>query len=111
VKILDKLKDEFDRELDLPFRNGRAKQSPRSPACSSQGRSRSIEEVGIAVTRAWRRKIGVVQNVEHFCAELDVEVFRDFFDVVVLKNGEVQIRNAGADKDVAARIAAEIEAT
>ena len=110
-EILDQLKDEFDRELDLPFRNCRAEQSPRGPACSSQGRSRSIKEVGIAVTWAWWRKISVVQNVKHFCAELDVEIFRDSSDVVVLKNGEVQIRNAWADKNVAAGIAAEIEAT
>src|ERR1700686_905377 len=101
--------DEFDRELDLPFRNGRAEQSSRGPACSSQGRSRSIEEVGIAVTWTRRGKVSMVHDVKYLYPELDVEILRDSPDVIVFENGEVQIRYSGTRQNIAPRIAAKIE--
>ena len=52
----------------------------------------------------------MIENIEHLQAELDVEVLRDSADVIIFKDGEVQAGHSGADQDIAAGIAAEIEA-
>src|SRR5882762_1386412 len=52
----------------------------------------------------------MVQDVKYLGAELHVEVLRDAPDVVVLEDGKIQVGDAGADQDVSARIAAEVEA-
>ena len=51
----------------------------------------------------------MIENVEHFSPELDVEIFRDFPDVVVLENREIKIYETRSGQDVAARVAAQIE--
>jgi len=52
----------------------------------------------------------MIENIKHFEAELDVEVLRDSTDVIILEDGEIQGRDAGAGQNVAAGIAAKIEA-
>src|SRR6267154_6808506 len=52
----------------------------------------------------------MVQDVKDLGAELHVEVLRDAPNVVVLKDGKIQVGDAGANQDVSARIAAEVEA-
>src|SRR5882757_9850531 len=52
----------------------------------TRGRKRScgIEDVGVIRGNRWR-EVGVIENVENFRTELDVEGFRDLRDVVVLE--------------------------
>ena len=52
----------------------------------------------------------MVENIEHFYAELDIEVLGDFSNAIVFENGEIQAGDSGADQDVAPRVAAKIEA-
>src|SRR5882762_747529 len=52
----------------------------------------------------------MVEDVEHFSPELDIEIFRDFPDVVVLENREVETHYARADQAVAAGIAPKVKA-
>jgi len=52
----------------------------------------------------------MIENVEHFHTELDVEVLRNSADMAVLKDGEVQAGHTWADQTIAAGIAAQIEA-
>src|SRR5260370_25103153 len=101
------LKDYFDGELDLPLRNRRSYQGTRSR--TGQGCSVRCKNVGVAVTRAWRSEVRVIENVEHFSAELHVEILRDFFDAVVLENREVQTGYARANQAIAAGIAPKLE--
>src|ERR1700730_14135020 len=49
----------------------------------------------------------MVKNIEHFHAELNVEVLRDFTDVVIFENGEVQAGDSGTDQNIAAGITAQ----
>ena len=53
----------------------------------------------------------MVHDIEHLQAKLDVEVFGDLGDAIVLEHGKIQAGDAGANQNVAAGIAAEIEAT
>ena len=52
----------------------------------------------------------MVENVEDLGAELNVESLRNFLDVVVLEEREVQGGNSRSDQNVAACVAAKIEA-
>jgi len=73
------------------------------------------------VNRAWtrikneeivtrRREVRPIQNVEEFGTELDVEVFRDFFDMGVLGYGQINIDQSRANDRVALQVAQEIAA-
>src|SRR5258707_2511384 len=101
------LKDYFDGELDLPLWNRRSYQGTRSR--TGEGCSVRCKNVGVAVNRAWGSEVRVIENVEHFSAELHVEILRDFFDAVVLENREVQTGYARANQAIAAGIAAKVE--
>ena len=50
----------------------------------------------------------MVENIENLRAELHVEPLRDPLDVVVLEQGEVQVRQARADQNITAGVAAEV---
>jgi hypothetical protein len=96
------LKNYFDSELNLPLWNSRSHQGPRSRA--GQGCPICSENVSISVTGAWRGKVRVIENVEHFGSELYVEIFRDSSDVVVLEYREVETHYARADQAIPACI-------
>ena len=51
----------------------------------------------------------MIENIEHFHTELDVEVLRNSADMGVLKDGEVQAGHTRADQNIAAGIAAQVE--
>ena len=67
------------------------------------------EHVGVGrgseVVQSW-----VIENVEYFRPELNVESFRDSRNVIVLKEREVEIGEAWSDQDVTAGVAPEVEA-
>ena len=50
----------------------------------------------------------MVENIENLCPELHVERFRDPLDVVVLEQGEVQVRQSRAGQDITAGVAAQV---
>ena len=52
----------------------------------------------------------MIDDVEHFDPELDIEILRDSPDVIVLEHGEVETGNSGTVHDIAASIAAQVEA-
>ncbi len=52
----------------------------------------------------------MIENVENLCAELNVESLRDPFYVIVLKQGEVQRRDAWTNQNVAPCVAAKVKA-
>ena len=107
------LEDEFERELNLALGNSGPEQNASCAArnyVGSEGCSSGVKDVGIAVARTWRRKVGMVENIEHFDAELDIEVLGDSSDAIVFEHGEVQAGDSGADQDVAPCVAAKIEA-
>ena len=106
VRIASGLEDEFERELNLAFRNGgphqRSRDAVRTPISS--------KDVGIAITGSRGPKVGMIDNVEHFDPELDIEILRDSPDVIVLEHGEVETGDSGTDHDIATGVAAEVEA-
>src|SRR5258708_5765939 len=104
--FMDTLEDHLDGELNLARRGGGSGHYPRS----SRWRSRPIEDVGICRRRRWS-KIGMIENVEDLGAELYVELFRDALDVVVLKQGEVQLGYSRTHQNIATGIAAKVEAS
>src|ERR1700730_6606757 len=55
-------------------------------------------------------KVRPVQDVEELCSELHVEILCYLPDVIVLVQRKVQVRRPRPDQDVAASVAAEIEA-
>src|SRR5260370_40696164 len=87
-----KLKDDLYRKLNFPRGCVRLGQRTRHAG----QRSRPIEDVRV-VGSDGGGKIGVVEKVKDLRTELDVEVFRDPLNVVVLEHGEVHLRYAGAD--------------
>src|SRR5260370_722940 len=72
------LKNKFDGELDLAFRDGGPYQRARSPARIAwrrrQGCSGAIKNIGIDVPRCWGLEIRFIANINHFTAELAHEV-------------------------------------
>ena len=52
----------------------------------------------------------MIKNIEHFHAELYVEILRDFPDLIILEHGKVQVCGSRPNQNIAAGISAEIEA-
>ena len=52
----------------------------------------------------------MVENIENLRAELNVEFLRNFLNVVVLEQREIQGSNSRSDQNVAAGVATKIEA-
>src|SRR5258708_34266631 len=52
----------------------------------------------------------MIDYVEHFDPELDIEILRDFPDVIVLEHGEVETGDSGTVHDIATGVAAKVEA-
>ena len=71
-------KGQLQRELDLSGRTEIARREPRRGDLS--------ERAGYHVVRV--AKVGVIENVEQLCPELQVELFRD---LRVFDDGEVRI--------------------
>jgi hypothetical protein len=51
----------------------------------------------------------VVENIKSFGSELDIEVFRDPLDVVVLKHGEVRLGYSRTGQDIPTGITFEVK--
>src|SRR5229473_5257138 len=67
------------------------------------------QSVSVAVTRARRGEVRMIDDVEYFSSELYVEIFRDSSDVVVLEYREVETGYTRASQAIAAGIAAKVE--
>ena len=52
----------------------------------------------------------MIDNVEHFDPELDIEILGDSPDVIVLEHGEVETGDSGTVHDIATGVAAKVEA-
>ena len=52
----------------------------------------------------------MIQNIEELRPELYIEVLRNPFDVIVLKQREIQVRGPRPDQNIAAGIAPQIQA-
>jgi len=52
----------------------------------------------------------VIQDVEDFCAELDIESLQNALDVVVLEHRKVHFRHTRTINNVASGVAAQVEA-
>src|SRR5580692_993614 len=50
----------------------------------------------------------MVQDVEKFRSKLDVEALRDFGNVIVLENGEIQVEQSRTNQPVATRVAEKV---
>lgn len=99
-----KLKNDLDSELNFSRRRGRSGQQTRHPSICSRG----IKNVGVVGSRWWS-KVGMIDNVKDLRAELQVEIFGNSLDAVILEHREVQGCDARADQDVATGVAAEVE--
>ncbi len=51
----------------------------------------------------------MIEDVEHFGAELDVEVFRNALHGEILEYREVQVRDSRTSKDVSSGVATKVE--
>src|SRR5258708_22525255 len=98
-----KLKDDLDGKVNLSSRGVRRRQQ------AGRGVPGSVREEDVRVTRDRRHvEIGMIENVEELRAELQVEVLRNSPDVVVLEHGEVHLRCARSDQNIAAGIASNV---
>src|SRR6202162_387175 len=104
------LKNNLDGKLNLPLGDCGAQQRSRGTCRRCTRIPVGSKNVGVLIARSRRSKIGMIQNVEHLHAKLHVEIFGDALDLVVLEDGEIQVRHSGAIEDVAARIAPQVEA-
>src|SRR5215469_5430921 len=87
------LPNKLQSKLNLSLRcNG-----PDERSSNRIGGSGPIKNIRIAVAHRWRTKVGMIQNVKKFSAELDVETLGNAPDIVVLIYGKVQIRKSWAD--------------
>src|SRR5260370_12606970 len=101
---IQNLENPFPGNLNLPRRCGSRGQRTRYRV----GASSPIKNVRIC--RVGRRsEVRVIQNVEDFRSELNVESFGNALDVIVLEQGEVQRCYAGTDQYVASSVAAKVE--
>src|SRR6266571_7831637 len=101
------LPNEFYGELNLSWiRSGLAQQTSTAVDCAV-----AIQHVCVEVTQTRHVKIGVVQDIEELRPELYIEALRNPPDVVVLKYGKVEIRQARPHQSVAADIASKVVAT
>src|SRR5712691_2929972 len=102
---LQQLKNYFHRKLNLPRRCSSCSQRTRYRV----GASSPIKNVRIC----WggrRSEVRVIQNVEDFRSELNVESFGNTLDVIVLKQREVQRGDAWTNQNIAPGISAKVEA-
>src|ERR1700730_5831341 len=93
-----RLPNDFQSKLNLPRRGGCGINRPSSP----YRRPVLIEEDPVGKGCL---EVGVVQDVKELGAELNVERFRDFFDVVVLDGREIEVEQARPDYAVSPGIA------
>src|SRR5712691_5755538 len=101
---LQKLENHLHGNLNLPRCCGCRSQR----TCHRVGVSSPVKNVSIA--RGGRRsEVWVIENIEDFRSELNVESFGNALDVIVLEQREVQRGDAGAEQNVAAGIAAQVE--
>jgi hypothetical protein len=99
--MLGQLPDELQPKLDLPRLCRRL-----------VDRTRAIDHGSIRVKQGrvvdGRLKISPIQDIEELGEQLYVEILRYPLDVVVLKQGEIEIRKSRPDDRVAARIPRDI---
>src|ERR1700681_564178 len=94
------LEDDFQSELD--FSRGRG--CPGQESGYASWRPSWIEDVGI-VGGDRRCEVRMIENIEHFRTELNVEGLGNFADVVVLEYREINFSQAWRNCDVSARVA------
>src|ERR1700730_1953682 len=92
------LPDHFHCELNVTRLSGQVINAP-----GTGWRSVRIKD-GTAVRRLGWCEVRVVQDVENFRAELNIEGFRDAMDWIVLKHGKVHVDEFGSDDAVPAGI-------
>src|SRR5579872_2748592 len=96
----------FQRELNLPFRRDR----PHKRSGDWIPGSGAVEDVGIAVTDRGGTEIGVIQDVKDLRPKLNVEIFGDSPNIVVLENRKIEIGQSWTNQDIASGVSAEVEA-
>src|SRR5229473_7236312 len=99
------LKDYLHRKLNLPRCCGGGSQRTRY----SVGASSPIENVRIRGVGGGS-EVRVIQNVEDFRSELNVESFGNALDVIVLEQGEVHRCNTWANQNVTPCISPKVKA-
>ena len=70
----------------------------------------SVKRIRISISRLWRRKIRVIDDVEHLHPELHVKGLRDFLDRDILEDREIEACNARTDDGISPRISSQVEA-
>lgn len=77
----------LQRKLNLAFWRGRSLQLARDATrCRGLQRACPIKDIGVAVTGSRGSKVGMIENIEHFRAELHVKGLGDSLDLVVLED-------------------------
>ena len=71
-------------------------------ARSSDGSACTIKECTVVY---WRQKGSVIEHVKELCPNLDIEVFGDRFDIVVLENREIEVKKAWPDHAISSHVA------
>ena len=61
-------------------------------------------------SRTRRYELGVIEDIEQLSAELDIEIFPEFLDVIVLNKGHIHVEQPRSNDRVARQIAEEIGA-
>src|ERR1700681_1834391 len=95
------LPDQFQCELNLP-RRGLSRSNQTS---TGSGASRLFEDNAIIDRRS---EVGAVEYIEKLCPKLDVKILRDPPDTGVLKQGKIQVGEAGPNNRVAAQVAPQV---
>ena len=96
----------YDLQGELDFsrrRHGRAKQSG-----DTRRRTRRIKDVGIIGKRR-RSEVGMIEEIEDFCPELHIEVFRNSSNIVVLKHRKIEFFESRSAQDISASVPPEVE--
>src|ERR1700686_2199249 len=105
VKVPRPLENDFDGELNFARRGS----CSAYQTLDASQTPRPIEDVGV-IGRDWRCKVRVIEYVEYFGAELNIEPLGNTLDVVILEHGKIERGNARAGHHIAPGVAAQIEA-
>src|SRR5437016_3884175 len=100
---VQQLENNLDRELNLACGGRCLRQETRH----RRKCPRSIENICVIRSSRWC-EVSVVKNIKHLGAELQVKPLRNSPDVVVLEDGEVQLRDTRSDQNISAGIAAKV---
>ena len=95
-----RLEDHLQRKLNLPHRNLRV--------LVNQAKAGNRERIKHVEVVSWRCEVRSVKDIEELRTELDIDVFTELRDVVILDKGHIDVELSRPNDRVAGQVAQQI---